>query len=46
MLCALCIFLIFRVITVTLGYCLLTDKQKITKKIRKSVYGGILVICP
>jgi hypothetical protein len=30
-----------RITTVTLGYCLLTDKQKITNKIRKSVYGGI-----
>jgi hypothetical protein len=33
-----------RITTVTLGYCLLTDKQKITNKIRKSVYGGILVM--
>jgi hypothetical protein len=40
------IYELIRVITVTLGYCLLTDKQKITKKIRKSVYGDILVICP
>jgi hypothetical protein len=37
-------FEVFRVTTVTFEYCL-TDKRKITNKIRKSVYGGILVKC-